>query len=181
MVALHDLHCNFLFSCQMICKQYIILNHVCFWYESNLEPVTLRWKTCTILLLPTSEVWGKVIFSVACVKNSVLGGSQPHCMLGYLPGTRHPPGTRPPNKETPLARRPPGKEDPRDGQYASLIKICNMNPWTSKQGERNLIFCWNSCVFLGTICDDFVRRNVALWLNYSKQDFNVFGLFEAIL
>ena len=28
MVALHDLHWNFLFSHQMICKQYIILNHV---------------------------------------------------------------------------------------------------------------------------------------------------------
>ena len=28
MVALHDLHWNFLCSRQMICKQYIILNHV---------------------------------------------------------------------------------------------------------------------------------------------------------
>ena len=40
MVALHDLHWNFLFSCQMICKQHIILNHMFFQYESNLEPVT---------------------------------------------------------------------------------------------------------------------------------------------
>ena len=40
MVALHDLHWNFLFSCQMICNQHIILNHVFFQYESNLEPVT---------------------------------------------------------------------------------------------------------------------------------------------
>ena len=28
MVALHDLYWNFLFSCQMICKQYIVLNHM---------------------------------------------------------------------------------------------------------------------------------------------------------
>ena len=28
MVALHNLCWNFLFSCQMICKQYIVLNHV---------------------------------------------------------------------------------------------------------------------------------------------------------
>ena len=37
MVALHDLCWNPLFSCQMICKQYIVLNHVFFQYESNLE------------------------------------------------------------------------------------------------------------------------------------------------
>ena len=41
MVALHDLHWNFLFSCQMICKQHIVLNHMFFRYESNLKPVTL--------------------------------------------------------------------------------------------------------------------------------------------
>ena len=28
MVALHDLHWNFIFSSQMICKQYIVLNHM---------------------------------------------------------------------------------------------------------------------------------------------------------
>ena len=41
MVALHDLRWNFLFSCQMICKQHIVLNHMFFRYESNLKPVTL--------------------------------------------------------------------------------------------------------------------------------------------
>ena len=30
---------------------------------------------CTQLLPPANEVWGKVIFSVACVKKSVHGGS----------------------------------------------------------------------------------------------------------
>ena len=44
MVALHDLCQNPLFSCQMICKQYIILNHVFFRYESSLELVTLLLK-----------------------------------------------------------------------------------------------------------------------------------------
>ena len=42
MVACHDLHWNPLFSRQMICKQYIILNHVFFRYESNLETVTFN-------------------------------------------------------------------------------------------------------------------------------------------
>ena len=49
-------------------------------------------------LAPANEVWGKVIFSVACVKNSVRGGSAsvhagiPHKPPGAdtLPGTRHP-------------------------------------------------------------------------------------------
>ena len=40
-------------------------------------------------LLPANEVWGKVIFSVACVKNSVQRGSLPHFMMGTTPG----PGT----------------------------------------------------------------------------------------
>ena len=44
MVALHDLCWNFQFSRQMIYKQYIVLNHVFFRYESNLEPVTVRKK-----------------------------------------------------------------------------------------------------------------------------------------
>ena len=37
MAALHDLCQNPLFSRQTICKQYIVLNHVFFRYESNLE------------------------------------------------------------------------------------------------------------------------------------------------
>ena len=37
----NDLRQNPLFSRQMICKQYIILNHVFFQYESNLEPTTV--------------------------------------------------------------------------------------------------------------------------------------------
>ena len=55
--------------------------------------------------------WGKVIFSEACVKNSVhRGGSPPlHAGKNNPPGTRgrHPPGTR--------GRHPPGPEaDPRN-------------------------------------------------------------------
>ena len=37
MAAPHDLCWNPLFSCQMICKQYIILHHVFFRYKSNLK------------------------------------------------------------------------------------------------------------------------------------------------
>ena len=38
-----------------------------------------------VLLLPANEVWGKVIFSVACVKNSVHGGGIPACLAGGIP------------------------------------------------------------------------------------------------
>ena len=53
-----------------------------------------------LLLPPANKVWGKVIFSVACVKNSVYrnGGGLHQCMLGYPP--------------TPLARRPPWQGRP---------------------------------------------------------------------
>ena len=37
------------------------------------------------LLPPANEVWGKVIFSVACVKNSVWGGGIPACIAGGIP------------------------------------------------------------------------------------------------
>ena len=41
----NDLCQNPLFSHQMICKQYIVLNHVFFQYESNLEIRTRYSKT----------------------------------------------------------------------------------------------------------------------------------------
>ena len=70
------------------------------------------------LLPPANEVWGKVIFSVACVKNSVHMGGLPQYMLGYHPtpplqdqappGHRHPPRSRPhPGAGTPGTRHPP--------------------------------------------------------------------------
>ena len=53
--------------------------------------------------------WAKVIFSQACVKNSVHrrgGGCLPQCMLGYTtpPG----PGHTPPEQTPPQTRHPPG-------------------------------------------------------------------------
>ena len=48
--------------------------------------------------------FGKVIFSQACVKNSVRGGCLPQCMLGY---THNPPD------------RPPPADGYCSGQYAS--------------------------------------------------------------
>ena len=40
-----------------------------------------------VFLPPANEVWGKVIFSVTCVKNTVHGGGGGGCLphLGYHP------------------------------------------------------------------------------------------------
>ena len=65
--------------------------------------------------------WAKVIFSQACVKNSVHGGGGclPQCMLGYTPpprpGTPSRPGT-PPGPGTPSQEQTPPRDQapPRD-------------------------------------------------------------------
>ena len=70
------------------------------------------------LLPPANEVWAKVIFSEACVKNSVhRGWGLSQCMLGYhLPNqapplgpgtsrTRHPPTRHRLDQAPPLQRR----------------------------------------------------------------------------
>ena len=71
------------------------------------------------LLPPANKVWGKVIFSEACVKNSIHGGEgsiwagTPHTryipQAGTLPGPGTPPwsGTPPRTRYTPWAGRPP--------------------------------------------------------------------------
>ena len=59
MAALHDLHWDFLFSHQMICKQHIILNCVFFQYESNLNPLHSHDVIATaILLIRTNGLYG---------------------------------------------------------------------------------------------------------------------------
>ena len=70
-------------------------------------------KFASTFLPPGNEVWGKVIFSVACVKNSVHRGGSASVHAGIPPppgppgsrppGTRHPPRTRHP---TPLDQAP---------------------------------------------------------------------------
>ena len=101
-------------------------------------------------LPPANEVWGKVIFSVACVKNSVHGGGLPQCMLGYHTpyGTRHPP--RPdiplpsgpgstPDQAPPRADTPPGPGTPRD--QAPLPAQCILGDTVNKRAVCILLDC----------------------------------------
>ena len=68
-------------------------------------------SVCTLLLLlPTNEVWGKVIFSLVCVKNSVHSGGSASVHAG----------SRPPPQEwrTPQDWRTPPKngDPPKNGE-----------------------------------------------------------------
>ena len=95
------------------------------------------------LLLSANEVWGKVIFSEACVKNSVHGGGG---YLGrYSPWDQVPPrpGT-PPGRYTPSDQvHPPGSYTPQDqvhpqdqvppGQVHNLDQVHPQRPGTPPQ------------------------------------------------
>ena len=61
--------------------------------------------------------WGKLIFSVACVKNSVHRGGLPHCMLGY-----HRPVSRHPRDQIPLDQTPPRDQTPSWDQTPQEIR-----------------------------------------------------------
>ena len=69
-----------------------------------------------VFLPPANEVWGKVIFSVACVKNSVHSGGVPGQVLP--PGQVPPLGRYSPRTGTPLGRYTPGQVHPL-GRYTS--------------------------------------------------------------
>ena len=77
---------------------------------------------CSKLCRPQRS-WGKVIFSEACVKNSIHGGSAPlHARIHTpLPGIRgrHPPGTRHPPRSRPPQRSVCWEIRATSGRYAS--------------------------------------------------------------
>ena len=83
-----------------------------------------------VLLPPANEVWGKVIFSVACVKNSVHRGKRSASVHARIPPppsrADHPPppgqdtlgpGTPPPDQAPPLSRHPPYIHTVHAGRY----------------------------------------------------------------
>ena len=82
------------------------------------------------LLPPANEVWGKVIFSEACVKNSVHRGE-------YLGRSSPGPGTPP--GQVPLHQVPPGRYTPPDqvppGRYTPLGRY---TPRAGTPGTRYL-------------------------------------------
>ena len=101
-----------------------------------------------IFLPPANEVWGKVIFSVACVKNSVHGGGT---RAGTPPGQVHPPGRYTPPRQvhplgryTPLGRYPPWAGTP-PGQLHPPREQCMLGDTGNKRAVRILLECILVC------------------------------------
>ena len=92
----------------------------------------VSYKRRVKLLPPANEVWGKVIFSQACVKNYVHGGV---CLsacwdtpLGAAPPSRHHPlgaGTlREQTPSSPRSRHPREQTSPREQTPPPLCSAC---------------------------------------------------------
>ena len=101
------------------------------------------------LLPPANEVWGKVIFSVARVKNSVGGGSNGGSTpLGrYTPPGRYTPLGRytpqagtPPRQVTPHSGTPPRQVHPRD-RCPPPPEQCMLGDTSNKRTVRILLEC----------------------------------------
>ena len=85
-----------------------------------MQTLNLQCKFYNALLPPANEVWGKVIFSEACAKNSVHGGAT---WAGTHPGTRY---TFPPGPGTPPLvgpGTPPGTRYIPQDQVHSLDQV----------------------------------------------------------
>ena len=97
-------------------------------------------------LPPTNEVWGKVIFSVACVKNSVhreVGGSA-SVHAGIPPPTRHRtgadhPGVNPPKETPPGANSKPPTRPSR--AYPTPLEQCILGDTVNKRVLCILLEC----------------------------------------
>ena len=79
-----------------------VFKNICYNFISTSSERKNEIKSKNIYLPLANEVWGKVIFSVVCVKNSVnrrRGSASVH--VGIPPGSR-PPWTRHPLEQTPL-------------------------------------------------------------------------------
>ena len=124
-------------------------------YRSRITPVR-----ATIVIVPSpifvslhiyrpQQSWGKVIFSVACVKNSVHGGSTwagtPPPQAGTpSPGQVHPP----PGRYTPKAGTPPGQVHPLGrytppGRYTPRAKCYEIRSMSGRYASY-----WNAFLFI---------------------------------
>ena len=111
-----------------------------------------------VFLPPANEVWGKVIFSVACVKNSVHRGGTSSGTPQV--GTPNPPGQVPPWSHTPWAFTPLGMYTPHrytpgqvhpPGRYTPRTSTC----WEIWATSGRYASYWNAfllhmCVILFT-------------------------------
>ena len=110
------------------------------------------------LLPPANEVWGKVIFSEACVKNSVHRGGVSTSV--HAPRSRHPPGADIPLEQTPLWSRHPREQAPphracweirsKRGRYASYWNVVLLRKLASETFRQNYLYFFTWLDLSGT-------------------------------
>ena len=68
------------------CKRGVLGLKLYTFYKAHCCAKILGYVSCVMvsLLQPANEVWGKVIFSEVCVKNSVHGRGIPACLAGHM-------------------------------------------------------------------------------------------------
>ena len=120
-----------------------------------------------LLLPPANEVWGKVIFSEMCVKNSVHRGVYLSACWDTIPRDQAPPWDQappdqpppdqaPPGPGTPQIRHPPPPEqsmlgDTVNEQAVRILLECNLvydrfKLWQRSFTQKAVVFCLNSAV-----------------------------------
>ena len=117
-------------------------------------------------LLPANEVWGKVIFSVACVKNSVHrreGRCLPQCMLGY-------PIPSPWDQATPPSRPPPRDQAPPGAVHAGKY-----GQWAGSMHPTGMQSCMTCFLNVFTEFAEFGDKNIC---HYSKRTWTCHLLCE---
>ena len=90
------------------------------------------WNLSNPLLPPANEVWGKVIFSVACVKNSV---HREVCLSACW-------DTTPPEQTLPRRRHPPPEQTPPGPSTPPPSSVqCMLGDTVNKQAVYILLEC----------------------------------------
>ena len=138
-------------------SQPLLILHIVNWKNSNIARKSLTQNVIVQPFCPAKYIgfhrpqrsWGKVIFSEACVKNSIHGGDcLPHCLLGYtthLPLSPPPPRPEadalPPRDQRqapPPRNRAPGPEAQRQVLPPAQ---CMLGYTGNKQAVRILLKC----------------------------------------
>ena len=108
------------------------------------------WTNKVLYLPPANEVWGKVIFSEACVKNSVQKGESASVHAGIphpRPGT--PPGSRRPPPDTPRAVHAGRYGQRAGGMHPTGMQSCQFSCVDFVGQMENNFWkvgsCWQQC------------------------------------
>ena len=157
----------------MVNNVYIWQSKPCQHFGINKKISGLHCRDKRQLLPPANEVWGKVIFSVACVKNSVHRGGLPQCILGYHPppGADTPlradtsPDQAPPDHQAPpLDQAPPAADPPLDQAPPCAVHAGRYGQQTGGMHPTGMQSCWFRCGF--ALLNDKYYQKISSTLKY---------------